>query len=439
MRRGPGLFALSALLSLTLTAAQNPPARPPAPGTHAPPPGAAKKEKPPDPEAELQKAVAEAGNDRAALVRNLEDYLRRFPDAPRKLAIYRALVESSLQLRDTKRALDYAERTIVLRPEDDEMMLFAIELLERQGDNESLKLAVDYATRVLDRLEKTPPVSRPARTSQQEWESDQKKMLMSVYLIRGRLRMERKEYDTAQKDLETSYSLLANAPAALRLGEIAELRRQPDEAIERYAAAFVLPDQAGLTVDRREVRQKLGNLWQLRHGSSAGLGELVLQTYDRLSAEPTPPSAPEYNKGIADPFGFALRRVDGSPPLKLSGAKGKIIVLNFWATWCEPCRALEPLLEQVRNRFQSRNDVVFLAADAEEDESRVAPFLKKEKIGSTVVLADGLDRLLGVKVLPTILVLDRSGRIVYRGEGYAPDSFADELGAAIEHALAGAN
>lgn len=59
--------------------------------------------KAPDPEAELQRAIELSGNDRAALLHNLEEYLRRFPEAPRKQAVYRALVEASMQLNDTTR------------------------------------------------------------------------------------------------------------------------------------------------------------------------------------------------------------------------------------------------------------------------------------------------------------------------------------------------
>src|SRR6266851_7426023 len=122
------LFALAAL-SLVAAAGQAPSPQPAAPAAQskdpAPQPGQATK-KPSDPEAELQRSINEAGNDRAALVRNLEDYLLRFPDAPRKLQVYHAIVESAMQLRDQRRALEYAERIIALRPEDAEMMLFAV-------------------------------------------------------------------------------------------------------------------------------------------------------------------------------------------------------------------------------------------------------------------------------------------------------------------------
>jgi thiol-disulfide isomerase/thioredoxin len=393
--------------------------------------------KPPDPESELEIALEQAGNDRAAVVRNLEAYLRRFPDAPRKVQVYRALVESAMQLRDRARALEYAERIIALRPDDTAMMLFAVDLLENAGDEQSLQRAVGYTTRVLDRVEK-PAEGRPARMSQTEWEAQQKTMQMSVYLIRGRLQMERREYDAAVKDLETSYRLVPNAPATLHLGEIAELQKNYNRAIEQYIAAFALPDRRGLTVDRREVRRKLGNLWRLTRGSETGLGDRFLEAYDRL-AEPKSPESAERNKGLKEPYEFVLRRADGGPPVKLERWKGKVVVLNFWATWCLPCRVLEPLFEQVERQFEGKSDAVLLAVNGDEDETRVAPYLEREKMRATVVFADGLERLLDIKGFPTVIVLDRAGKIVYRAQGFTPEGFVEGLASAIEHALAGAS
>jgi len=433
------LVAWTALI-LAAGAGQAPSPQPAAPAAQskepAPQPSQPTK-KPPDPEAELQRSISEASNDRAALVRNLEDYLLRFPDAPRKLQVYRAIVESAMQLRDQRRALEYTERIVALRPEDAEMMLFAVELLERAGDDHSLVRAVGYTTRVLDRVEKAAGKGRPTRTSQADWDAEQKKLRMSVYLIRGRLQMERHDYAAAAADLETSYRLLPNPTAAVRLGEIAELRKDYNKAIEHYVAAFVLPDQSGQPVDRWEVRRKLGNLWQLVNGSEAGLGERLLRAYDRLAVESKPAESGGHNKSATAPFEFVLRRPDGAAPVKLADWKGKVIVLNFWATWCLPCRELEPLFEQVGRQFENRSDVFFLAVNDDEDESRVKPYLEREKIRMTVVFSDGLDELLGIKAFPTVIVLDRTGRIVYRAQGFDADGFAPALSGAIERALAG--
>src|ERR1700689_855888 len=74
-------------------------------------------------EAELERALADAGNDSAAMVRNLKNYLQKFPDSPRKAGVYRALVEACQQIQDNACAIEYAERVIAIRPDDSDMML----------------------------------------------------------------------------------------------------------------------------------------------------------------------------------------------------------------------------------------------------------------------------------------------------------------------------
>src|SRR5215475_12299829 len=98
---------------------------------------------------ELQRSIESAGNDRAALVRNLEAFLQKYPQAPERPQIFRALVEACLQLRDNARAAAYAERLVSLAPEDMSITLLAIQLLEKNGDDAALKRAVNYSSRVL--------------------------------------------------------------------------------------------------------------------------------------------------------------------------------------------------------------------------------------------------------------------------------------------------
>jgi thiol-disulfide isomerase/thioredoxin/uncharacterized protein YeeX (DUF496 family) len=385
--------------------------------------------------------VEDASNDRAALVRNLEDYLKKYPDTPRKVQIYRALVEAAHELRDSARALDYAERVIALRPDDSSMMLLAVDFLDETGDSHNLEKAVGYVTRVMDLVEKTGVENKPARVSEQEWKDTHQRVKMSLYLIRGRLQQDRRDYTAAIADLETSYRLIANPAAAMRLGEIAELRKDYRKAIDEYVIAFALPDQEESSVDRREVRRKLGNLWQLVNGSAVGLGERMLLEYDRVNAASKTSSSAEPNKGATDPYLFVLRPAKGDAPVRLTEWKGKVLVLSFWATWCGPCREMDPLLDQIRHKYDGNSSIGFLAVSTDEDESRVPVYLAKEKFHTTVVYSDGLSTLLHVQALPTVIVLDRAGQIVYRAQGFDEESFAASLTAAIERALApaGAN
>lgn len=390
----------------------------------------------PDQNAELDKAIDSAGNDRAALVRNLEDYLKRFPDTPRKSGVYRALLEAELQLREPLKAIDYAERIIALEPDDSSTMLLAATLLEEQGGDDRLTRAGGYVTRVLDRVEKTTITDKPARDSEVDWVSQQKHVEMTLYLLRGRLEMEKRDNADAINDFETSYKLSPNPSAALQLGEIAESKGNRELAINEYLIAFVLPNEEGASVDRADVRRKLGNVWQITHGAESGLGERILATYDEVSTETKLSAAGDVNKDAKDPYGFVLRRADGSAALKMDANRGKVVVLEFWATWCTPCREMAPLISQVAGMFnQGNDDLVFLAVNDDEDETRVPAYLSKQKMHGTIVFADGLDTLLAIDSLPTIIILDRNGKIAYRADGFDPDTFVETLHQAIVEAL----
>jgi thiol-disulfide isomerase/thioredoxin len=181
----------------------------------------------------------------------------------------------------------------------------------------------------------------------------------------------------------------------------------------------------------------MGNLWRLTHGSDAGLGDVWLAAYDKISALTKEEDAQEpvvYNKDVNDPSQFTLRRVDGSGPMKLADTRGKTVVLNFWTTWCSYCRTMESLLADVRRNFSGRDDVVFLAVNRDEDESLVAPYLHTQKIEGTLVFSDGIDRILKVEAIPTIIVLDRNGKPAYRTQGFASDDFVGAISAAIAKA-----
>jgi thiol-disulfide isomerase/thioredoxin len=390
-------------------------------------------------ENELQKALANAGNDRAALVRNLENYLQRFPDSPRRAGVFRALVESCEQLRDTACALDFAERLIAIQPDDSEMMMLAVNLLRQQGDPASLTRANGYISRVLDRIEKSKPDERPARSSLADWQDHRDNLRAALYLLRGQIEDSQRKFDAATKDLKWSFSIRPSAAAAKVLGEIAEIHRDLPAAIEEYTFAFVLPETGpGGKVDRREVRWKLGNLWVQVHGSERGLSEEILSAYDRLTAPPANPGPLAHNKKAKDTFAFVLRNLDGSPA-PLEPLRGKIVVLSFWATWCGPCRELEPILGQVAKAYSGNPALAFFAVDTDEDETLVRPYLAHEKWDLPVVYADGLDNFLGVASLPTVMILDRTGKISYRVNGYSPDGFSESVISAIQAALAPSN
>jgi thiol-disulfide isomerase/thioredoxin len=430
-----------------------PPAKAPAKKSSAAPPAGTKPkaetapaetpESAPDPDAELQIVVRQAGNDPATLVKSLEAYLSKHPDSPRKGAIYRALLESEMNLHNSKSALEYAEKVIAIQPEDSQSMYLAITLLEKTPDEANQLRAIDYDTRLLDRVSKADPDSRPQQLTLEDWQAGRNKFMADLYVLRGRMQHHLHKNDDAVKDLSAAFRLVPTAEAALTLGEIAEENKRADEAIHQYAMAFVLAaeqsgDAQNPPLDRERLRSRMGNLWRFSHDSNLGLGDIVLSAYDHNhdAAKAEKIDAPVYNKDVTDPLQFSLRHVDGTAPRKLSDSHGKVVVVNFWTTWCAYCTQMESMLGDLRTKFSGREDVVFLAINTDEEESGVVPFLQNQKTGGVLVFADGVDQAFHVQSIPTILILDKTGKIAYRTQGFAPDGFADLASAAITKASA---
>jgi thiol-disulfide isomerase/thioredoxin len=132
---------------------------------------------------------------------------------------------------------------------------------------------------------------------------------------------------------------------------------------------------------------------------------------------------------------FTLSGPDGTR-LAMSSLKGKVVVFDFWATWCVPCRAQHPLYDQVKQRYLSNPGVVFLSIDTDEDRDAVKPFLAGVHWIGPVYFEDGLARALHIATIPTTIVTDKHGQVFSRMNGYVPSRFVELLSQRIHDALA---
>src|SRR5215468_6331455 len=105
-------------------------------------------------------------------------------------------------------------------------------------------------------------------------------------------------------------------------------------------------------------------------------------------------------------------------PILLDEDKGKIVLLNFWATWCGPCRAEIPDLIEIQKRYGDSLQIIGLDVD-DDDVAEVKKFVEKNGINYPVGMATNEIRIQygGVAALPTSFVLDKEGRVVQKHEG----------------------
>ena len=147
----------------------------------------------------------------------------------------------------------------------------------------------------------------------------------------------------------------------------------------------------------------------LLFGSAPGSSASVVFPTTELSTVAAKPPAPD----------FTLPNSEGGA-VKLSDLRGKVIVLNFWATWCPPCREEMPSMQTLWESFKDE-DFELLAVNVGEDEDMVFAF--RHELSKTLKFPILLDeksqvaRLYPIRGLPTTYVLDKQGRIVYQAVG----------------------
>ena len=152
-----------------------------------------------------------------------------------------------------------------------------------------------------------------------------------------------------------------------------------------------------------------------------------------LQKSPTPPaqvSAPAAPTATSTFPQFT--KLSGGPS-DTAALAGKVVVVNFWATWCVPCIREIPSFNKLHRDFAAQGVAVFGISMDEEGVTRVPPFLKKHPMDYPVGLGnDALTGQYNLDLLPVTLVFDRAGKQIKRFEGFTPEA---ELLAAVKQAL----
>jgi thiol-disulfide isomerase/thioredoxin len=129
---------------------------------------------------------------------------------------------------------------------------------------------------------------------------------------------------------------------------------------------------------------------------------------------------------------FKLKELTGKE-LTLEAFRGKVVLLNFWATWCGPCRAEIPELIALQNRYKDRLQIIGLLVD-DDDEKEIHKVIESEGINYPGALADPETRLAygGIAALPTVFVINTEGRVVQKHVGlFDPALYETEVRALL--------
>lgn len=106
--------------------------------------------------------------------------------------------------------------------------------------------------------------------------------------------------------------------------------------------------------------------------------------------------------------------------IDINSQKGKVLFINFWATWCPPCIAEMPSINELYAHFKNNPNILILSVDADNDFSKSVPFMKKNSYDLTVYNSvGGISQDYLGNALPTTVIIDKTGKMVLRHEGGA--------------------
>lgn len=220
-------------------------------------------------------------------------------------------------------------------------------------------------------------------------------------------------------ELNERYALLAQkvlpAPVATKLIE-----------------GFIINDNA-----TAKTKEALKELYTQQNKSDAGFDAY----YEKLAAEAKIKRREEILKSQLDETApkFALKDFDGNE-VSLASLKGKVVIVDFWATWCGPCIASMPAMKKAQDKYKGNDNVKFVFIDTwetVEDKKKNAMEFMQNKGYDFHVLLDTEDKVVsefGVTGIPTKFVIDGNGKIRFKSVGYSGnlDGLVDELDTMIE-------
>ncbi len=236
--------------------------------------------------------------------------------------------------------------------------------------------------------------------------------------------MEGSDAEAANRYLEC---LIANnkADKAIEVGlECVKKGKESDELLATVRKAVVMAAGGSGSYETLQSKQKDNFEKQLAEARTIRVEETKKKVRESRIHQPS--------------IDFTLKDLDGTP-VTLSSLKGKVVVVDFWATWCGPCRASFPYLQKVTDKYRNNPQVVILALDTWERQKDYAAtvanarkFLTDNKYTFRALIDEGMVDKYEVEGIPTKFIVDKSGSVAFKSIGFDGPGMEEELTQQIE-------
>jgi thiol-disulfide isomerase/thioredoxin len=349
----------------------------------------------------------------------LERFMADFP--PRgQTATSLSMILVGLYVQTGK--VDSALALLNAMPNPDFMMYNQVAwgMIEKGQD---LEKAVQIARKGVDLGRKPNPANKPPYMRQKDWERGNEQNLggmLDTYAF-GLFKLGK--YSEAVPVYAEAYALFKGAEAEINDRYIDCLvRTGKDAEVIRVAREVIVSGKSTpATVDAYREAYKRVN------GSDTGFDAALTEA--RAAGEKSVHDAmvkSRVNKAAVD---FTLNDLGGKP-VKLSDQKGKVVVIDFWATWCGPCKRSFPTLQKTYDKYRANTGVAIYALNTwervagSERKALVEKFMADNKYTFPVLYDESFVEKYGVDGIPTKFVIDKKGNIAFKSVGF---SGADEM------------
>lgn len=201
------------------------------------------------------------------------------------------------------------------------------------------------------------------------------------------------------------------------VAKVAEVEQRKADALMAYQTALAvrLTPEPG----KDELNDNTLRMWKELGGTDEGW-KAYLARNEAVKVRPASSEVAVWDSKNTPLAEFALTDLEGR---KWSHAdlKGKVALINFWATWCGPCQRELPYLQKLREHLKDRKDVIILTLNTDEEVGKVEPFMKENKFTFPVLLGQSYADNQGINSIPRNWVISVDGKLMFEGIGFGDD------------------
>jgi peroxiredoxin len=337
----------------------------------------------------------------------LESFLQRPMRDDLRPLLFRLIVSTCRGMGDLEAATFYGEEALAANPSDGPVLL-DLAAAYAEDDSSDVDLGIKYAERAMDALNaaaKSIGEGGEARVS-----------VFVGYLLKdwGWMVYRRGDTQEAERMLIEATQRRKDPTAYLRLGLVHRSMGKADLAKDDLAMSLAL--SSGENADALEAIQEIITS---EGGGTADVDAIVKEKRSEIARMKKEEMAKQSRVDPEAAPDFAVVTTSGAE-VALADLKGSVVVLDFWATWCGPCRRELPLVQKTHEDFQGKK-VTFLGISIDSDTSLVRPFVKKNNLTLPIAASRDVGRAYGASSIPMLVVIDGAGRLRYVHTGYHPD------------------